>query len=199
MNPLLQISKMIDRMNRSIGQSVVWLILVAVLVSAVNALVRKFFNISSNAFLELQWYLFSAVFLLGGAHTLAKNGHVRIDVISSRFSIKGQAWIDIFGLIFFLAPLCVLVIYMSWPVFMTSLRSGEVSNNAGGLILWPARLLVPMGFVMLLAQGFSELIKRIAVVKGINFDGVVAPTSEVSAEEELANEIRRMQSSQKAA
>ncbi|MCE2680185.1 MAG: TRAP transporter small permease subunit [Burkholderiales bacterium] len=192
---MLNASKAIDRLNRRIGQSVIWLILVAVLVSTFNALVRKFFNLSSNAFLELQWYLFSGVFLLSGAYTLARNGHVRIDVVSGRFGPRGQAWIDVFGLIFFLAPVCVLVLITSWPVFVTSWESGEVSNNAGGLLLWPARLLVPVGFGLLLLQGASELIKRIAVLKGIEDESLVVK-EEQSAEAALAEEIRRMQNNQ---
>ncbi len=192
---MLNASKVIDRLNRRVGQSVIWLILMAVLVSTFNALIRKFFNFSSNAFLELQWYLFSGVFLLSGAYTLARNGHVRIDVVSGRFGPRGQAWIDVFGLIFFLAPVCVLVLVTSWPVFVSSLESGEVSNNAGGLLLWPARLLVPVGFGLLLLQGASELIKRIAVLKGIEDESLVVK-EEPSAEAALAEEIRRMQNNQ---
>jgi TRAP-type mannitol/chloroaromatic compound transport system permease small subunit len=192
---MLNASKAIDRLNKRVGQSVIWLILAAVLVSTFNALIRKFFNFSSNAFLELQWYLFSGVFLLSGAYTLARNGHVRIDVISSRFGPRGQAWIDVFGLIFFLAPVCVLVLVTSWPVFVTSWNTAEVSNNAGGLLLWPARLLVPVGFGLLLLQGASELIKRIALLKGITDEALVVK-EEQSAEEALAEEIRRRQTTE---
>ena len=192
---MLNASKAIDRLNRRVGQSVIWLILAAVLVSTFNALIRKFFNFSSNAFLELQWYLFSGVFLLSGAYTLARNGHVRIDVVSGRFGPRGQAWIDVFGLIFFLAPVCTLVLVTSWPVFVTSWESGEVSNNAGGLLLWPARLLVPVGFGLLLLQGVSELIKRIALLKGIEDEALVVK-QEPSAEEALAEEIRRLRATQ---
>jgi TRAP-type mannitol/chloroaromatic compound transport system permease small subunit len=195
---LLQFSRTVDRINSAIGRHVCWLILLAVLISTCNALVRKIFNISSNAFLELQWYLFSGVFLLAGAHALARNAHVRIDVLSSRLSPKGQIWVDIIGLIFFLTPVCVLVIVTSWPVFMESLLTGEMSNNAGGLILWPARLLVPVGFTLLLLQGFSQLIKRVAELQGM------APVqteqgNAISAEEALAEEIRRARGLQEAA
>lgn len=195
---LLQFSRTVDRINSAIGRHVCWLILLAVLISTCNALVRKIFNISSNAFLELQWYLFSAVFLLAGAHTLARNAHVRIDVLSSRLSPKGQIWVEILGLVFFLTPVCVLVIVTAWPVFMESLQTGEVSNNAGGLILWPARLLVPVGFTLLLLQGFSQLIKRMAELRGV-VPAEQKSTDLVSAEEQLAEEIRRARGLQEAA
>lgn len=195
---LLQFSRSIDRINSAIGRHVCWLILLAVLISTCNALVRKFFNISSNAFLELQWYLFSAVFLLAGAHALAKNAHVRIDVLSSRLSPKGQIWVDIIGLVFFLTPVCVLVIVTALPVFIESLQTGEMSNNAGGLILWPARLLVPVGFTLLLLQGFSQLIKRMAELRGLAIE-TEATAAGPTAEELLADEIRRARGLQEAA
>lgn len=195
---LLQFSRSIDRINAAIGRHVCWLILLAVLISTFNALVRKVFNLSSNAFLELQWYLFSAVFLLAGAHTLARNAHVRIDVLSSRLGPKGQIWVDIIGLVFFLTPVCVLVIVTAWPVFMESLLTGEVSNNAGGLILWPARLLVPVGFTLLLLQGFSQLIKRMAELRGLSPLQAQAENTP-TAEELLAEEIRRARNLQEAA
>lgn len=195
----MKCSQAIDGLNRSIGQSVIWLVLLAVLISTFNALIRKFFNISSNAFLELQWYLFSGIFLLSGAYTLAKNGHVRIDLLSGRLGPKGQAWVDIVGIILFLTPMCALVVVTSWPVFMQSLQTGEVSNNAGGLILWPARLLVPVGFFLLLLQGLSELYKRVGVVTGRVSVAVVAADTGPSAEELLAEEIRRTRGLQEAA
>lgn len=136
-----------------------WLILGAVLLSAGNALLRYSIALSSNAMLELQWYLFSAVFLLGGCYALRHGAHVRIDVISSRLSPRARVWIDIFGTLIFLLPMAALMLYLSWPVFMRALESGEISTNAGGLILWPARLLVPMGFALLMLQGISELLK----------------------------------------
>lgn len=199
MPQFLRLARSIDRLNALIARNVCWLILAAVLVSTVNALVRKFFNLSSNAFLELQWYLFSAVFLLAGAHTLARNAHVRIDIISSRLSPKAQAWVEIVGLVLFLGPVCLLTIVTSWPVFMDAWHTGEVSNNAGGLILWPARLLVPVGFSLLLLQAVSQLIKRIAMLQGQDIALDSEADSGPSAEEQLAEEIRRQRGMQEAA
>lgn len=190
MNLLLQLSRGIDWLNEHVGKTIYWLILIAVLISAFNAVIRKAFNISSNAFLEIQWYLFSAVFLLGAGYALLRNAHVRIDVVSGRFSNRGQAWIDIFGTVFFLIPVVLMIIYLSWDVFVTSYRSGEMSSNAGGLIVWPARLLVPVGFFLLLLQGLSELIKRIGFLLGMAPDPI-ATRAEKSAEEELAEAIRK--------
>jgi TRAP-type mannitol/chloroaromatic compound transport system permease small subunit len=187
---LLKLAHLIDRINAWVGKSIVWLILVAVLISTINAVIRKAFNISSNAFLELQWYLFSAVFLLGAAYTLQRNEHVRIDVIAGRFSKRTQTWIDIFGTLFFLLPMTLMVLWLSWPVFVTSFETKDMSNSAGGLILWPARLLVPLGFALLSLQGISELIKRLGFLAGVAPD----PTEkfgEKSAEEELAEAIRK--------
>lgn len=190
MTSLLRLAHLIDRINAWVGKSVIWLILVAVLISAINAIVRKAFNISSNAFLELQWYLFSAVFLLGAAYTLQRNEHVRIDVIAGRFSKRTQTWIDIVGTLLFLLPMTLMVLWLSWPVFVTSFETKDMSNSAGGLILWPARLLVPVGFALLSLQGISELIKRLGFLAGVAPD----PTEkhgEKTAEEELAEAIRR--------
>ncbi|MBL8446304.1 MAG: TRAP transporter small permease subunit [Zoogloeaceae bacterium] len=190
MTPLLNLARGVDRLNAWVGKSVIWLILIAVLISAGNAIVRKVFNYSSNALLELQWYLFSAVFLLGAAYTLQRNEHVRIDVIAGKFSKRTQTWIDVFGTVFFLLPVTIMVLWLSWPVFTQSFHSQDYSNSAGGLILWPARLLVPVGFLLLTLQGFSELIKRLAFLAGAGPD----PTDrhgEKSAEEELAEAIRR--------
>lgn len=163
---LLKVAGWIDCLNRWVGRSIIWLVLVAVLISASNAVIRKVLSVSSNAFLELQWYLFSAIFLLGAAYTLQRNEHVRIDVITSRFSRRVQTWIDIFGTLFFLLPVTGLVLWLSWPVFLRALDSGEMSSSAGGLLLWPARLLVPLGFALLGLQGLSELIKRVAFLAG---------------------------------
>jgi TRAP-type mannitol/chloroaromatic compound transport system permease small subunit len=187
---LLKLAHLIDKINAGVGKSVIWLILVAVLVSTINAIVRKAFNYSSNALLELQWYLFSGVFLLGAAYTLQRNEHVRIDVIAGRLSKRAQTWIDVFGTIFFLLPVTIMILWLSWPVFVTSFETKEVSSSAGGLIIWPARLLVPVGFALLSLQGISELIKRLAFLAGAGPD----PTEkhgEKSAEEELAEAIRK--------
>jgi TRAP-type mannitol/chloroaromatic compound transport system permease small subunit len=164
---LLSLSRLIDALNDRIGRAVYWLILVAVLVSAGNAVIRYAFNRSSNAWLEVQWYLFSAVFLFCAGYALLHNQHVRIDVISGHLSKRAQAWIDIVGTLLFLLPMAVMIMWLSWPVFVDAYASHEVSTNAGGLIIWPARLMVPVGFFLLVAQGVSELIKRIAFLRGL--------------------------------
>jgi TRAP-type mannitol/chloroaromatic compound transport system permease small subunit len=166
MQALLGFSALIDRINRFIGQQVSWLILVAVIVSTVNAIIRKAFDSSSNAWLELQWYLFGAVFMLAAAYTLLTNEHIRIDVLSSNFKKSTRDKIDLVCHILFLLPFCVLMIYLCVPWFYLTWVSGEVSANAGGLILWPAKLLVLAGFILLLAQCFSEIIKRYAIIIG---------------------------------
>jgi TRAP-type mannitol/chloroaromatic compound transport system permease small subunit len=150
---------------------------------------RKAFDLSSNAFLEIQWYLFSAIFLLGASWTLLRNEHIRIDVISGRLSSRAQNWIDVFGIVFFLLPMAAIILWLSWPVFTLAYTSGEMSSNPGGLIRWPVRLLVPVGFFMLLLQGLSELVKRIAFLRGLipnPLEKVKAPTPE----EELAAAIK---------
>jgi len=162
-----------------------------VLISAGNAIVRKLFNMSSNAFLETQWYLFSAVFLFCAGFTLLRNEHVRIDVIAGRLSPKAQAWIDVFGTLLFLLPMAILFIYLSWPVFVRTYTQGEISTNAGGLMIWPARLLVPIGFTLLSLQGISELIKRVAFLAGKGPDPIPRHDAH-AAELELAEEIRRL-------
>jgi TRAP-type mannitol/chloroaromatic compound transport system permease small subunit len=136
-------------------------------VSAINAVVRYAFHLSSNAWLELQWYLFSAVFLLCAAYTLLDNAHIRIDIVASRLTKRSQDWIDVVGHVFFLLPLCLLVLFEGWPYFWNSFVGGEISANAGGLIRWPVKLLIVIGFGLLLLQGVSELIKRVAVIKGL--------------------------------
>jgi TRAP-type mannitol/chloroaromatic compound transport system permease small subunit len=188
---LLRISALIDGLNERIGKSIYWLVLVAVLISAGNAIVRKVFNMSSNAFLEAQWYLFSAIFLLCSGFTLQRNEHVRIDVIAGRLSPKAQAWIDVFGTLLFLLPMATLFIYLSWPVFVRTYTHGEISTNAGGLAIWPARLLVPIGFALLSLQGVSELIKRVAFLAGKGPDPIPRHDAH-AAELELAEEIRRL-------
>ena len=190
MSSLLSLSRLIDRLNERIGQLFYWLILLTVLISAANAVVRKIFNYSSNGLLEIQWYLFSAIFLFLAGYTLLRNEHVRIDVIAGRLSKRAQTWIDILGTLFFLLPMALLVMWLSWPVFVDAFQRNEVSTNAGGLIVWPARLLVPLGFALLVAQGVSELIKRVAFLKGMIPD----PSEKhivKTAEEELAEDILR--------
>jgi len=166
-SPLLALSGLIDRFNDRIGRLIRWLVLAAVLISAVNAILRKLFNIGSNAFLEIQWYLFAAVFLLGAGYAFLRNVHVRIDFISSKLSKRTNAIIDAAGIIVFLIPLCIILITLSWPLFYNAWVSGEMSQNAGGLIRWPVYALIPLGFSILLMQALSELIKRIAFLRGL--------------------------------
>lgn len=167
MKPLLALAHFIDRLNERIGRDVTWLILLMVLISAGNAVSRKLFSLSSNAFLEIQWSLFAAVFLLAAGYTLKHNEHVRIDVLSSRLGPRGRAWLDIFGGVFFLLPMSVLVLYFAWPFFANSFASQEWSSNPGGLILWPTKALIPLGFALLLLQGMAEIIKRIGFLLGM--------------------------------
>lgn len=163
---LLALARRIDMCNQTIGRLVGWLILVAVLVSSGNAIIRYIFNTSSNAWLELQWYLFSAVFLLCGGYTLLRNEHIRIDIVTGRCSPRAKAWIDILGGLFFLLPVALLIMILSWPMVTDSFRRHEVSSDAGGLLRWPAKVLIPIGFFLLSAQGVSELIRRIAFLAG---------------------------------
>jgi TRAP-type mannitol/chloroaromatic compound transport system permease small subunit len=166
-NVMLPISRAIDALNEGIGRTVLWLVLAMAVVSAANAVVRYALHMSSNAWLELQWYLFGAVFLLCAGYTLRHDEHIRIDVVASRFSRRTQVKIDIFGTLFFLLPMAILIMELSWPVFMNAWNSGEVSSNAGGLIRWPARLAIPVGFFFLTVQAISELIKRVAFLRGL--------------------------------
>jgi len=189
-NALLALSRAIDAFTERVGRLVYWLVLVVVLISAANASVRKMFNYSSNSYLEIQWYLFSVIFLFGAGYTLLRNEHVRIDVISGRLSPRGRAWIDIFGTVFFLLPMAILIGWLGWPVFVDAYVRGEVSTNAGGLIIWPARLLVPIGFLLLAVQGISELIKRIAFLMGLIPDPGEKHVVK-TAEEQLAEDILR--------
>jgi TRAP-type mannitol/chloroaromatic compound transport system permease small subunit len=163
---LIALSRAIDRLNEFIGKWVAWLILVSILVSAGNAIIRKAFNMSSNAWLELQWYLFGAAFLLAAAYTLKQNEHIRIDIVYGAFSRRTQHWIDLLGHLFFLMPFVVLMISYFVPYFLLSYRSGEVSTNAGGLVIWPAKSLLLIGFFLLGLQGVSEIIKKIAIMRG---------------------------------
>jgi len=163
---LLAVSRAIDGINTRLGRGLIWLVLAAVVISAVNAIIRKAFDVSSNAFLETQWYLFSAIFLLCSPYTLLRNEHIRIDVVAGRLSNRAQTWIDVFGTVFFLLPMTIVIMYLSWVVFMRSWNINEMSSNAGGLVIWPARLLVPVGFFLLSLQGISQLIKLIAHLRG---------------------------------
>lgn len=189
MSALLKLSGLIDGLNRFIGRWVIWLILASTAISAINAVIRKAFNYSSNAFLEVQWYLFAASFMLAAGYTLLNNEHVRIDVVVGRFSKRVQTWIDVFGFVVFLLPLCGVVLYLGVPFFLQALRSGEMSSNAGGLIVWPVYLMIPAGFSLLMLQGVSELIKRIAFLMGL-IDDPTKKAETKSAEEELAEAIR---------
>jgi TRAP-type mannitol/chloroaromatic compound transport system permease small subunit len=191
MNTLLKFSRGMDWVSAQIGKYVIWLILASTVISGLNAVVRKVFNMSSNAFLEVQWYLFAASFLIAAGYTLLNQEHVKIDVISSRLSKSKQIWIDIIGFTFFLTPICLAILWYGIPFFLQGYRSGEMSNNAGGLIRWPVYAMIPIGFTLLMLQGWSELIKRIAFLQGRIGD----PTQkrvEKSAEEELADSIRRL-------
>lgn len=194
MSPLLKLSGLIDRLNDKIGHLTMWLVLAAVLISAGNAIVRKAFNVGSNAFLEIQWYIFAAVFMLGVGYVMLKNAHVRIDFISSRLSKRTNAWIDAIGIVVFTIPLSVIMIDLGWPLFARAWTSGEVSHNAGGLIRWPVLMLVPLGFAILLLQAVSELIKRIAFLRGLipePFSAEAAKSDEEILAEELAAEAEK--------
>lgn len=194
MTPLLKLSGLIDWVNDRVGRLTMWLVLAAVLISAGNAIVRKAFNIGSNAFLEIQWYIFASVFMLGVGYVMLKNAHVRIDFISSRLSKRTNAWIDAIGIVIFTIPLSIIMIDLGWPLFARALQSGEMSQNAGGLIRWPALMLVPLGFAILLLQSISELIKRIAFLRGVldePFSAEAAKSDEEILAEELAAEAEK--------
>jgi len=167
---LLSLSRLIDKITTGIGKSTMWLILATTLISAGNALVRKIFNIGSNGLLEIQWYLFAAVFLLGAGYGFLRNSHVRIDFIATKLSAHTRNWIDIVGIVLVLVPFCSISINLGWAFFLQAYQSGEMSQNAGGLIRWPVYLLIPTGFAMLLMQSMSELIKRVAFLRGVGPD-----------------------------
>ena len=189
MRYLVVLARAIDIVNSFVGRAVAWLVLAAVLVSAGNALVRYALGVSSNAWLEIQWYLFSAIFLLCAGYTLLRNEHVRIDVLLHRLPKRQQIGVDIFGFLVFLLPAAILIAALGWPQFTISLASNEMSSNAGGLIRWPVKLLLPLGFGLLALQGISELIKRVAFLKGL-IDDPTKKKQVKSAEEELAEVIR---------
>lgn len=193
---LLKISRLIDAFSNLVGKLSMWMILATTLISAGNAIVRKAFDMSSNAFLEIQWYLFAAVFMLGSGYAFLRNAHVRIDFISSKFSARGRNWVDVFGIIVFLFPLCYMLATLGWPLFVNALKTGEMSSNAGGLIRWPVYFLIPAGFTILALQGVSELIKRLAFLTGNGPDPLAhdGPSEEeLLAQQLLEEEQQRLQ------
>ncbi len=181
MKSLLALSRIIDTVNRWIGAIIIWFVLAAVLISAGNAVLRKVFSIGSNAYLELQWYLFAAVFLLGAGYTFLRNAHVRIDFVSTRLSPRARNWVDILGIVIFLMPLTLILIGLSWPLVVNAWVSGEMSQNAGGLVRWPVLALLPAGMALLFAQAISELIKRVAYLRGIGADSIPEEHDPVAA------------------
>ena len=192
MQALLALSRAIDRLNAFVGKYSIWLIFAATLISALNAIVRKAFVMSSNAFLEVQWYFFAWSFVIAAGYTLLHREHVRIDVVNSRLSKKTQVWIDIFGFAFFLTPLCVTILWLSMPVVIQMYQSGEVSGNPGGLIRWPVWMALPVSFSLLLLQGWSELIKCLAFLRGQGPDPTVKIDAK-STEQELVDALRQQQ------
>ena len=192
MSLLLPLSRLIDRLSEFIGRWVAWLVLAAVLVSAANAISRKTLNLSSNAFLEVQWYLFAAVFLLASGYTMLRQEHVKIDVLSGRFSKRTQIWIDIVGLALFVLPFVVYIIKLAMPLVINAYVTGEMSQNAGGLIRWPVYALLPVGLTLLGLQAVSELIKRFAFLQGLIPDPTVKGSGK-TAEEELAEFLKQQE------
>jgi len=186
MSLLTTISTQIDRLSTAIGKLAMGLILATTAISAGNAIVRKAFDTSSNALLEIQWYLFAAVFLLASGYTFLKNAHVRIDFVSSRLSPRARNWVDVVGIVTVLFPFCLITIALSWPLFAKAWEMGEMSSNAGGLIRWPVYLMIPLGFALLMLQGLSELIKRVAFLRGQGGDSLAHQESD---EEKLALEL----------
>lgn len=189
MTSLLKLSAVIDWITDHIGRYTIWLLLAATVISAGNAISRYGFSLSSNAMLEVQWYLYSAVFILCAGYTLLKNQHVRIDLVSNRMSAKGRNWVDAVGIVVFLIPAALMIAWMSWPGFVESYVNMEESSNAGGLIRWPVRLIIPVGFSLLALQAFSELIKRVAFITGHGPDpleksdshGIASPRDDAEA------------------
>ncbi len=192
MQGLLKFAALIDGINERVGKAATWLVLIVVVISAGNAVMRYGINWSSNGLLEIQWYMFSGIFLLCAGYVFLKNEHIRIDVVAGRFSARTQNWIDVFGILVFLLPMALLTMYLSWPVFMNAWHTGEGSPNPGGLIRWPVRLLMPVGFLLLTLQAFSELVKRLAFVTG-NGPNPLEKVKGPSAEEQLAEEIKKHQ------
>jgi TRAP-type mannitol/chloroaromatic compound transport system permease small subunit len=196
-NLILKFCSAMDWLTERIGRSVYWLLLAAVLISTVNAIVRKAFDMSSNAYLEAQWYLFAAVFMLGAGYVFLHDQHVRIDVIAGKLKRRAQIWIDIVGISFFLLPLCLFVIWTSLPSVMLAVETQEVSANPGGLIRWPLYALVPIGFALLALQSLSELFKRVAFITGHAPDPHAKP--EKTDEEILLEELSREAKAKEAA
>src|SRR5262249_34414271 len=190
MRGLLRFSRSVDKFNTRLGQFVAWAVLVAILVSAVNATIRKVFNTSSNAWLELQWVLFGMVFLLCSSWTLLSNEHIRIDIVNSLLPKRIRNWIDVIGHVFFLIPVTAILALLGWPFFWRSLMQNEQSTNAGGLPVYPAKFLIPLAFTFLLIQGFSELIKRIAIMRGVLEDTVSGGGHYAAAEAEAESLLR---------
>lgn len=185
MEPLLKLSRAIDTLNTWIGKAMIWLIFAATAVSAINATVRKLFNYSSNAYLEVQWYLFAWAFLCAAGYTLFTNEHVRIDVLNEHLPQKLRVWIEIIGLAFFLTPLCLLVLYLGVPMVIDKFQAGEMSNNPGGLVRWPVWAAIPVGFTLLMLQGWSQLIKCVAWLAGRDTDPLSKAHGDKTEEEEL--------------
>ena len=184
MRGLLGFSRLVDKFNTRLGQIMAWGVLIAILVSAVNATIRKIFNVSSNSWLELQWVLFGMVFLLCSSWTLLSNEHIRIDIVNNLLPKRARDWIDVIGHLFFLIPVTTILAVLGWPFFWRSLMQNEQSTNAGGLPVYPAKFLVPLAFTLLLIQGFSELIKRIAIMRGMLEDTVSGGGHHAAAEAE---------------
>ncbi|MCB8820974.1 TRAP transporter small permease subunit [Microvirga rosea] len=182
MTALLKLSQAIDGLNERLGKVVAWAIVVAILVSAINAIIRRIFGVSSNGWLELQWYLFGAVFMLCSPWTLKANEHIRIDIVSNTLSKRKRDLVDIFGHLFFLFPFVTIMLWLSVPYFIRSFQSGEVSSNAGGLLIWPAKGLILLGFIFLFLQWLSELIKRVAIMRGDLADVETVHSAEAEAE-----------------
>jgi TRAP-type mannitol/chloroaromatic compound transport system permease small subunit len=190
MRGLLWFSRSVDKFNIRLGQIMAWCVLIAILVSAVNATIRKIFNTSSNSWLELQWVLFGMVFLLCSSWTLLSNEHIRIDIVNSQLPKRARDWIDVIGHLFFLIPVATIVAVLGWPFFWRSLMQNEQSTNAGGLPVFPAKFLIPLAFSLLLIQGVSELIKRIAIMKGALEDTASGGGHHAAAEAEAERLMR---------